>query len=34
MGRRTSTIDATYHARSPRYSGHYLAEFGYRFNRR
>ena len=34
MGRRTSTIDGANHARSPRYSGHYPAGFGYRFNPR
>lgn len=34
LGNVKRAIDGTYHACSSRYSGRYLAEFGYRFNRR
>ena len=34
LGNVKRAIDGTYHACSSRYAGRYLAEFGYRFNRR
>ena len=34
LGNVKRAIDGTYHSCAPRFAGRYLAEFGYRFNRR